>query len=141
ASSSVVDADSQDMNSRLTDLFKTALENDRVTIRTEPLKSEEIPAMILLPEEQRRMAEMSALWGEKENPYQSEHTLLINTRNPLIQNLGRPGILGADGSQDGKKARVARQVYHLARLSQGAASPRDMENYAREIFSLLQELL
>jgi hypothetical protein len=59
----------------------------------------------------------------------------------LIQKLGGPGILGSDGSADSKKSKVARQVYHLARLAQGAASPADMEKYAQEIFSLLQEMV
>ena len=57
------------------------------------------------------------------------------------QKLGSPGILGAGGAADSKKERVARQVYHLARLAQGAASPADMEKYAQEIFSLLQEMV
>ena len=139
--SSIVDEQNRDLKSRLQDLFKQAVSNDKVTIRPEALKSEEIPAMILLPEHQRRMAEMSAMWGEKENPFSSEHTLLVNTRNPLIQKLGSPGILGAGGAADSKKERVARQVYHLARLAQGAASPADMEKYAQEIFSLLQEMV
>jgi len=139
--SGIVDEANKDIKSRLQDLFKEALENDKVTIRPEALKTDEIPAMILLPEHLRRMAEMSALWGEKENPFASEHTLLLNTRNPLIQKLGSPGILGSDGSADSKKKRVARQVYHLSRLAQGAASPADMEKYAQEIFSLLQDMV
>lgn len=146
--SQVVDDQNRDIKTRLEELFRKALDNKKVVIRPEALKSEEVPAMILLPEQQRRMAEMSALWGEKENPLAAEHTLLLNTKNPLIQKLGRPGILSASGeeasvsgSEGSKKERVARQVYHLARLAQGAAGPSDMEKYAQEIFSLLQEIV
>ncbi|MCB1139090.1 MAG: molecular chaperone HtpG [Leptospiraceae bacterium] len=143
ADSQILDDANKDIKSRLQEVFQKAVSNDKVTIRVEALKSDEVPAMILLPEQQRRMAEMSALWGEKENPFAGEHTLLVNTKNGLIQKLGRPGLVGADGSSavDEKKEKVARQVYHLARLAQGAAGPAEMEKYAQEIFSLLQEMV
>ncbi len=138
--SKLVDADNKDLTSHLTDLFKKALSNDKVTIRVESLKTEEVPAMILLPEQMRRFSEMTAHMSQKPAMFPEEHTLLLNSKNDIIQRLARPGLVAAEGASS-KNEIVARQVYALARLAQGNLGPNETERFVSETYELLDKVM
>jgi Molecular chaperone, HSP90 family len=72
---------------KLVDLFRQALGKEKLQIKAEALKSESVPAMILLPEALRRLQELNAILQQKPMEFLEEHTLVLNTAHPLIQNL------------------------------------------------------
>lgn len=139
ASSKIIEGESGTSQDRLRELFTKALGNPKVQIRVESLKMDEIPAMILLPEFVRRMSEMAASFQMKEATLPDEHTLVLNLKNPLVQALAKPSLISGQGVS--KQERVARAVYGLARISQGAVKPQDVEKFTSETYELLASVL
>ncbi len=108
------------------DIFTNALNKPKVTIRTEALKSDNPegtpPAMVLLPENMRRIQEMMAMMQQQQAEFPEEHTLVVNTAHPLIQNLAKlsQGSIIQDGgsSPSGETAKlICQHVYDLALMS------------------------
>ncbi|WP_072621545.1 molecular chaperone HtpG [Spirulina major] len=116
------------------ELFEKALENSKITIRAESIKSENPqgtpPAMVIMPEELRRIQEMTALMQQKDMEFPDMHTLLVNTAHPMVQNLlnlSQSSIV--DGSGESPTATLVNQmcqhIYDLALISQ---KPFDADN-------------
>ncbi len=139
ASSDIVDGDAKSARQRVEELFRKALPDTNITIRVENLKSDEMPAMILLPETMRRMSEMAVLWGQEGGKFPEQHTLLVNMKNPLIQKMAAPSLVGVDG--DSKKTELASQIYRTARLAQGALSPEEMQAAALDLFRFFEKMV
>ena len=135
----IIDADSKSVKDRIEDVFRKALPDTKITIRAENLKTNEIPAMILLPETMRRMSEMAVMWGQEGTKFPDNHTLLVNLKNPLIQKIGKASLVGTDSDQ--RKIELATQIYRTARLSQGALSPEEMQSAASELFRFFEKML
>ncbi|MDX2231537.1 MAG: molecular chaperone HtpG [Leptolyngbyaceae cyanobacterium bins.349] len=107
------------------ELFEQSLNKPKVTIRTEALKASDDapPAVVLLPENLRRMREMMALMQQQSVEFPEEHVLLVNTAHPLIQNLAtlRKGAVVQTGgaSPAGELADlICHHVYDLALMAQ-----------------------
>ncbi len=99
----------------LADLFKGSLGREKLQVKAQPLKSESVPAMILIPEALRRMQELSALMQQKPTEFLEEHTLLINTSHPLVQNVQKM----ADQGKDPDLIRlICNHIYDLALVTQ-----------------------
>jgi molecular chaperone HtpG len=96
---------------QLVDLFKVKLHLPKLNVRAEALKTQTIPAVLLLPESLRRFKEMTALMQQKQMEFLEDHTLVLNTNHPLIQNI--PQL-----EDEGLSELVCRHVYDLALLSQ-----------------------
>ena len=140
SASKIVGADNKSQDEQLTALFKRAIGDDKVLIRVEALKSEEVPAMILLPEHVRRFSEMSAHMNEKRPDFPKEHTLLLNSRHPVIRKLCKPQLIVGEAGP-GKPELAALQIYRLARLMQGGMTAADVEGFVGDTYRLLDTLL
>ncbi len=131
------------------ELFELALNNPKVTIRTEALKSDDPqgppPAMVLLPEFMRRMAEMSAMMQQQTVQFPEEHTLLVNTAHPLIQNLVNLSqgtiIQGSGKSPTGEMANlICHHVYDLALMAQKGFDAEGMKSFVERSNQVLTRL-
>ncbi len=138
--SKLVDANDQNADDRIREVFTKALGNDKITVRVEALKSADIPAMILLPEHLRRFSEMSAFMSREMPPFPETHTLLVNSRNALIRGLAKPTLTLADTGST-RTGRVARQVYSLARLAHGGMNAKELEAFLSESQALLESIV
>lgn len=142
ADSGLIDADAKSLKERVEEVFRKALPDTKITLRVENLKSDDIPAMILLPEQMRRVSEMAVLWGQEGGKFPDHHTLLVNLKSDLVKRLGAPSLIAASGAEaDTKKVETALQIYRLARLSQGALSPEEMQSTAKDLFAFLGKSL
>ena len=88
------------------EMFEKAINRPRVNVKPQALKAENAdtvpPAMVLLPEDARRMQETMALIQQQEMQFPEDHVLLVNTAHPLIQNLlglSQSTIIGAGGEK------------------------------------------
>jgi len=121
----------------LKDLFTGTLGLPKLTIRTEALKSENVPAIVLLPEQLRRLKEMMAFSQQKEADFLDEHTLLVNTNNPLVQNLQQL----ADSGKDPELVNLlCRQVYDLALMSQKPFDATSLQQFIQRSNTLMGQL-
>jgi molecular chaperone HtpG len=131
------------------ELFERALNKPKVTIRTEALKSDNAeaapPAIVLLPEHLRRMQEMNALITQQMVQFPEEHTLLVNTAHPLVQNLlhrSQGSIIQADGqSASGELVNLMCQhIYDLALLAQKGFDADSMKSFVERSNQVLTRL-
>ena len=83
--------ENEDKNQALIDLFKAEINDDSLKIEVKSLKNTNIPAVILLSEESRRMQEMYKSYGQQfagmADMFKDEFTLVINNSNELIEKL------------------------------------------------------
>ena len=84
----LADKDGNTQSETLRSLIKDALDNDKVTIQVQALKTDSAPpAMILLPEQMRRLNDMGALMEQRLPGLPDHHVLLVNRRHPLVEGL------------------------------------------------------
>ena len=75
----------------LTDVFKKALNNDKLTVKVEKLKNADIASLITLSEEGRRMQDMMKMYamngmgGMDPNMFAADQTLTLNANNELVK--------------------------------------------------------
>lgn len=99
----------------LAELFKEAIGDEKLKIETAALKSEDIPAVLLVGEEGRRLQEMAMVYGAmgmSPDMFPSDITLTLNLSNALIKKL--------EENKDNKEIAVpvCKQIYDIARLQQ-----------------------
>jgi molecular chaperone HtpG len=148
--SEIVDPKTNKTRSELIkELFEAALHKPKLTIRTEALKSDSEsapPAMVLLPEAMRRLRDMSALLGQQAPDFPEEHTLVVNTAHPLIQNLvslNQGSIVQASGgsSPTGELANlICQHVYDLALMAQKGFDADSMKSFVERSNQVLTRL-
>lgn len=113
---------------KLSEIFKKALNNDKLTVKVEKLKNTSISSMITLSEETRRMQDMMKAYSM--NGMMSpdmfggtQQTLLLNANNDLVQFI----LANPEGENTDM---VCEQLYDLALL---AHTPLDAESMTRFI--------
>ncbi|MCD8307069.1 MAG: molecular chaperone HtpG [Clostridia bacterium] len=106
-------SEADDTDSVIEEIFKSVLNNDQLTIKTEKLKNPDVPAMIITDEYMRRYAEMGQVYGMSEGD--TRNTVIVNTSSPEIQKL-------KDLPED-KQETVVNYVYLLALSGFKALTP------------------
>ena len=94
-------------DSVIKDIFKNAVGDEKLTVKTERLKNSAIPAIINVDEIMRRYSEMGQLYGMSEGD--PARTLVVNLSNPVVAKIKE---MDAD-----KQKFAAYQIYLLALLS------------------------
>jgi molecular chaperone HtpG len=134
---------------QIQEIFTTALNKPKVTIRTESLKGDNAqstpPAMVLLPEFMRRMREMSAMMQQQAVEFPEEHVLVVNTAHPLIQNLAnlnRGSIVQAEGTSPNQDLvnLVCHHIYDLALMAQKGVNADGMNAFVERSNQVLTKL-
>ena len=113
-------------DSSLTELFKTHLNNDKVTIDAQSLKNENIPAIIVISEYSRRMKEMSKMYAGGGMDFPMEETLVINKNNTLVQLLSK--LMENEENKEDVDLIIS-QIYDLAQISQKPLDPEEMTKF------------
>ncbi|NCS47461.1 MAG: molecular chaperone HtpG [Microcystis aeruginosa BK11-02] len=131
------------------EIFAKALDNSRINIKTEALKSDEPqgtpPAIVLLPEAMRRLQEMTAMMQQKAMAFPEEHILMINTNHPLIQQIVQISqgsiVTGSGESPSAQLAKMLCQhVYDLALIAQKGFDAEGMQAFVERSNRVLTKL-
>ena len=122
---------------KLTETFKKALGNDKLAIKVEKLKNDQVAAMITVSEESRRMQDMMKMYnmyGMDPSMFGSEgETLVLNANHKLVQYVLNNG----EGELTGK---ICEQLYDMASLTHGSLSAERMTKFvsrSNEIMMLM----
>ncbi len=131
------EADKDDeKNKNIIEMFKNQLNDDKLKIEVQNLKNEDIPAVILLSEESRRMQEMYRSYGQQfagmADMFHDEFTLVINANNALIKKL--------DSLDDESRALVIDHVYDLAKISHSPLEADQMSKFIARSNEILTKL-
>ena len=145
--SELSDAQGTDSTEKLRSLFKQALANDKVTIQVQALKGDNAPAaLILLPEQMRRINDMGALMEQRLPGLPDHHVLLINRRHPLVEGLlklSAGAVITGGGSSPSQQLAddLGRHIYELARLSVGGLEPNQLAGFQQRSSDLMGRLM
>ena len=109
----------------LTELFRKALNNDKLEVKVEKLKSEKVSSMMILSEESRRMQEMMKMYnmyGMDPSMFGTSSTLVLNANNALVKYL----FEHPEGEHTNM---ICEQLYDLAMISQQPLNPDEMTRF------------
>ena len=130
------EAELKETTDSLTDIFRKALGNDKLEVKVEKMKNENISSMITLSEESRRMQDMMKMYsmnGMDMGMFGGGETLVLNANNKLVQY-----ILA---HKDGENVNLfCEQLYDLAMISHQPLAPEKMTKFisrSNEIMMLL----
>jgi molecular chaperone HtpG len=142
------DAEGKDAGERLREIFRDALTNDKVTIQVQALKGDHAPAaLILLPEQMRRINDMGALMEQRLPGLPDHHVLLVNRRHPLVEGLlqlSAGAVLTSSGGESPSQqlaADLSRHVYELARLAVGGLEPNQLAGFQQRSAEIMGRLM
>ena len=120
----------------LTEVFRKALSNDKLEVKVEKLKNENVASMVTLSEESRRMQEMMKMYnmyGMDPSMFGTDVTLVLNANHPLVQYVLE--------HKDGEHTEMfCKQLYDLALLANKPLNPEEMTEFVKrsnEIMMLL----
>jgi molecular chaperone HtpG len=148
--SEISDAGGKDNSEKLRDLFKAALANDKVTIQVQALKGDSAPAaLILLPEQMRRLNDMGALMEQRLPGLPDHHVLLVNRKHKLVEGLlklSAGSVITTGGSGGSSPSQqladdLGRHVYELARLAVGGLEPNELAGFQQRSADLMGKLM
>ena len=110
----------------LTDVFKKALDKDKIEIKVEKLKDESVSSILTISEESRRMQDMMKMYsmpGMGGDMFGSEgETLTLNANHPLVNYILE--------HQDAEHvSMICEQLYDLAVLGNKPLSPEAMTKF------------
>ena len=112
--------DKKENDEELVGFFKEALNREQLEIKTENLKTENTPAILTINEYERRMSDISKIYGNMfgEVKHVSE-TLIVNSANSIVKKLKE---LDKD-----KRELICRHIFDLALMSQRKLTAEEME--------------
>lgn len=114
----------------LAEIFKTAIGNDKLTIKFENLKST-VPAFIITDEYMRRYSEMGQMYGMSDGTL--AQTMVINLSSPIVSN-----IKGLDSE---RQHFVANYIYSLALLSFKKLDETELDKFVNANIYLLDSYM
>ncbi|HHT92535.1 MAG TPA: molecular chaperone HtpG [Clostridiaceae bacterium] len=113
--------------------FKMASNNEKLKIKVENLKSN-IPAILTLSEEGRRMQEMMQMYGAMSMPMDEDMTLVLNAENPVIEHLY---AIKDDETKKDDLELLCGQIYDLALLAHKPLEAEDMTRFIERTSKIL----
>ena len=109
----------------LVEIFRKALGNDKLEVKVEKMKDENVASMITLSEESRRMQEMMKMYGMSgmdPSMFGTNATLILNAKHPLVQYILKNG-------ENNNTSLFCEQLYDLAMMAHKQLSPDEMTQF------------
>ena len=110
----------------LTEVFKKALNNDKLDIKVEKMKNASVASMITVSEETRRMQDMMKMYnmgGMDMSAFGATgETLVLNANHPLVKYV-------LENKEGENTVKICEQLYDLASLAHGQLSPERMTGF------------
>ncbi len=115
-------SEGDDNNEELIALFKDALGIEKLTVQAQSLKTTETPAIITINEYERRMNDISQIYGNMfgtAGPV--SETLIVNTQNDIVKKL--PAL------DTESQTLLCKHIYDLALISQRKLSAEELDSF------------
>lgn len=111
----------------LTEIFRKVLNNEKLDVKVEKLKDENIASMAVLSEESRRMEEMMKMYGMggmDTGMFGGQASLILNADHPLVQYV-------VENKEGENVELICKQLYDLALLAHKPLSPEEMTAFVQ----------
>ena len=118
-------ADLTEATTTLSEVFKKALNNDKLTVKVENLKNADVASVLTLSEQGRRMQDMMKMYGMTgmdPSMFGGQETLILNAKHPLVQYILKNG-------ENDNTSLFCEQLYDLAMISHKPLSPDEMTKF------------
>lgn len=123
-----------DSSNELIDKFKSSLNKDNLDIESVHLKTSDVPAIILMSEYERRLEEMSKMYGA---PFGQE----TKPKTKLVLNLSNDIIKSIDKISEEKSSIVCKYIYQMALLSHRKLSSDELSEFMKTSSNLLNMII
>ncbi len=124
-------------NKELCELFKKNLNKDDLKIEVKALKDSDIPAIMTLSEQSRRMQEIYRSYGQQfagmSSMFHDEYTLVLNSNNSLIKKVS--------SMREDTQKMVCEHVYDLAMLCNKPLDADAMTKFVERSNKLLEKII
>ncbi len=111
----------------LTEIFRKALNNEKLDVKVEKLKDESIASMAVLSEESRRMEEMMKMYGMggmDTGMFGGQASLILNAEHPLVKYV-------VEHKEGENVELICKQLYDLALLAHKPLNPEEMTAFVQ----------
>lgn len=132
--------DNKEIKTDIENLFKEAI-GDRInTYSVESLKSEDTPAIILISEQSRRMAEMRSQFAGMDfgMSFEEEKTLVINNNSSIVKKLVS---LKDDESKKEQVSLICNQIVDIALLSNKELDSKQLDEFIKRNNQLMSMVI
>lgn len=120
----------------LSEMFKKALDKEKLEVKVEKLKNEKVSSMITISEESRRMQDMMKMYAMNGMGPMGDfggETLILNANNSLVQYLV--------ANKDSEHVELfCKQLYDLAMISNKPLAPEEMTAFIQRSNDIMQLL-
>ena len=110
------------INETVVEIFKKSLNKEKLTITAQALKTADTPAIITINEYERRMSDISKIYGNMfGNAGPASETLIVNTDNSVVKKL--PAL------DSEKQELLCKHIYDLALISQRKLTAEELDGF------------
>lgn len=129
-------SEAPELTDNVIDMFKKVSSEDNLTVNIEALKNEEVPAILSVSEESRRMQDMMklyALGGDNVGAFPLEYTLTLNSSSSLCQKL-----ISMINNNLPQCELFASYIYKLALISHRKLSADELNDFLANCYKILE---
>ena len=138
--SSLSKGENAEENETMRELFRKVSGNDKLNVKFEALKDADVPAVLNVSEESRRMEDMMKMYrmsgGEADGAFPLDMTLVLNTASPLFSKLA-----AMEGERTADAEEYASYIYRLSLLSLRKFTAEEMEKFLKDSYRILNQLM
>ncbi|SHI73816.1 molecular chaperone HtpG [Lutispora thermophila] len=124
---------------KLVEEVKKALNIEKLEVKLERLKNDETQAVLLMAEHERRLQEMSAMFGAEEmnKMFKGEETLILNKSNNLVKALG--SLMDKEEKKEDFQM-ICSHIYDLALMGSRGLDGDKLEAFLKRSGMILERL-
>ncbi len=131
----LLDPDGKTSAAKIASFIRASLEGQNVEVEAKSLHSDQLPSLLVIDENQRRLRDYMALTQGKNGIFPAKKTFIVNTNNPLIQLIER-----LETNRPEIAADLARSIYDMSLLSQRELEPGDLEKVVARQTQVLEKI-
>lgn len=131
----ILDAEGKTQAGRLEDFYRKKLDGEAVEVQAKSLASSDVPALVIMDEQQRRFRDYLMTMRQEPAPLTGKQTLVLNSNHPLVT------LLPALEAKDSALAKeLAHELLDLALLSQKEMDPARLQLFVERTTQVLARL-
>ena len=130
------------LNSEIEEVFKSSLGEKATKLSVKGLKNTDTPAIILVSEESRRMAQMSKMYAKSgmnfPGMFDEEKTLVVNNKNAIIKKLVE---VSKDDTKKEEVKFICEHILDLAKIANKELDANEMDEFIKRNNELLSKVI
>ncbi|MFI5334558.1 MAG: molecular chaperone HtpG [Chlamydiales bacterium] len=133
----LLDADGRTEAAKIADFIRTSLGMEKLEVEAKSLTASNVPALLVMSEEMRRMRDYMALSGQNlPLSLTDKRTFVVNTNNSLVS-----ALYGMKQKEPALAKEVVRHLYDLSLLSQKEMDPGQLSDFVKRSSEVLEKLV